>query len=307
MLIGGALIPATFFVWMVSDQFHAGSMLKWHPGWVQNVGDFQRPFFEFWFVNFGIFAPLAVALVAVSISRELNRTENPLFPLSPALSFILPAVAIFLLGYLIKFAPWEWDNLKIMVWSYFLVLPFLWTQLIRHWSVPLRTGVCFVLFASGFVSLFGGLAAGRPGFGLASRGEVDAVGEALQAVSVEARLAAFPTYNHPLLLQGRKVVMGYPGHLWTQGFDYAKVNAALNALMNGAPNWREIARVLGARYLFWGREEKVNYADSMRPWEATAPIVSAGDWGAIYDLESLEPNAPRTLVPKPANESERPR
>jgi len=33
-LFGAALIPATFFVWLVTDQFHAKSMVKWHPGWV---------------------------------------------------------------------------------------------------------------------------------------------------------------------------------------------------------------------------------------------------------------------------------
>jgi hypothetical protein len=52
------------------------------------------------------------------------------------------------------------------------------------------------------------------------------------------------------------------------------------------------------RYLFWGREEKTNYATSHRPWETVAPIVSAGDWGTIYDLNALEPNVPRSLGDK---------
>jgi hypothetical protein len=87
------------------------------------------------------------------------------------------------------------------------------------------------------------------------------------------------------LLQGRKAVAGYPGHLWTEGFDYGKVNDQLSALMNGAPNWREIAKNLGVRYIFWGSDEKTNYQSSSRPWEATAFLVASGDWGAIYDLE----------------------
>jgi hypothetical protein len=299
-LIGGAFVPATFFVWLVSDNFHAGSMLQWHPGWVLNDPNLSRSsWYDFWFANFGILIPLVLFLLAVCGYRVWKSGIKWNERQPEDIAFLLPAVAIFVAGMLFKFAPWEWDNLKIMVWSYFLVLPFLWTELIRNWAVPARVGVCFALFGSGFVSLFGGLAAGRPGFEFATRGEVDTVGAAMQAVPVEARLAAFPTYNHPLLLQGRKVVMGYPGHLWTQGFeDYAKVQAALNSLMNGAPNWHELARALGARYLFWGREEKLNYGQSLRPWEATAPIVSAGDWGAIYDLESLEPTAPRKLNSK---------
>jgi hypothetical protein len=65
--------------------------------------------------------------------------------------------------------------------------------------------------------------------------------------------------------------------------------------MNGQTNWRHAAKELGVRYVFWGREEKLNYPESSRPWEASARVVVAGDWGTIYDLESLEPNAPRTL------------
>jgi hypothetical protein len=178
--------------------------------------------------------------------------------------------------------------LKIGIWAYFIVLPFLWRQLITQWELPIRAAVCFALFASGFVSLFGGLAAGKGGFGFANRGEVDAVGAATRKMPLEARFAAYPTYNHPLLLDGRKVVMGYPGHLWTQGFDdYGKTNEQLTKLMQGAPNWPDLARTLHVRYVFWGREEKTNYASSTRPWEKTATLAASGTWGAIYDIEAI--------------------
>jgi hypothetical protein len=55
--------------------------------------------------------------------------------------------------------------------------------------------------------------------------------------------------------------------------------------MQGAENWREIARSLHVRYIFWGREEMAKYAASKRPWEANAPVIAFGPWGAIYDLE----------------------
>src|SRR5205085_1863624 len=149
----------------------------------------------------------------------------------------------------------------------------------------IRVAVCFALFASGFVSLFGGLAAGKGGFGFANRGELDAVDFAVRKMPLEARFAAYPTYNHPLLMNGRKVVLGYPGHLWTQGFDYAPIEQQLKALMLGAPDWRERARRLHTRYIFWGREEKGAYAASRQPWRGQAAVVANGAWGTIYDLE----------------------
>jgi hypothetical protein len=298
VLVGAALIPASFFVWVVSDNFNAGSVLQWKPGWVQDAGDFAMPFLQFWLVNFGAWVPLVVFFVgtiAFTIWKQFKAPDVPASKLSASVAFLVPAAAIFLLGYFVKFAPWEWDNIKIIIWAYFIILPFLWSDLIAYWPFHLRAFVCIALFASGFVSLFGGLAAGKTGFGVADRAELDAVGVVVRKLPIETRYAGFPTYNHPVLLQGRKMVMGYPGHLWTQGFNYSEVENKLQALMKGAPNWKAIARSLGVRYLFWGREEKLNYPTSTRPWEREAAPVATGDWGAVYDLES--PRVPPSPSP----------
>jgi len=286
ILIASAFLPATFFVWSISDNFRAASMLEWNRGWVMHDPELGRPtIFQFWFANFGIFIPLALYLLGVCWWRLWKSGIHWNKKMPGKIAFLLPAAAIFISGLLFKFAPWEWDNLKLMIWAYFLVLPFLWTDLIARWPLEVRVVVCIALFASGFVSLFGGLAAGRTGFGFANRAELDEVGAAIRNVPVEARFAAYPLYNHPLLLQGRKVVLGYPGHLWTQGFNYAGTENQLRQLMEGAGNWREIARGLRTRYLFWGREEQSNYRTSKRPWEKAAWLTASGDWGAIYDLE----------------------
>jgi hypothetical protein len=101
---------------------------------------------------------------------------------------------------------------------------------------------------------------------------------------IEARFAGFPTYNHPLLLNGRKMVCGYGGHLWTQGINSTEVENKLHDLMLGQGDWKKTARELEARYLFWGSLEKTNYGNSSRPWEKQLPLVSQGSWGSIYDF-----------------------
>jgi hypothetical protein len=317
MLIA-AFIPATFFVWLTTDQFHAASVLKWHPGWAQDSTEFAAPFFklgpkdwgsstgpglllqktwngviapffQFWLPNFGLWVPLALGLVGLCVWRiwkgKWRWGDRP-----PAdIAFVLAAVVIFVFGYFVQTAPWEWDNLKLMVWGYFLILPFLWSDIIGRWAFPERAATCLLLFGSGFVTLLGGLTAGHPGFGLTERARLDHIGTALRPLPLDARFATYPTYNHPVLLQGRKVVLGYPGHLWTEGFDYGKANDQLTALMKGAANWRDAAKALGVRYIFWGQDEKTNYQSSSRPWEGTAFLVASGDWGAIYDLAKPAP------------------
>lgn len=285
-IVGAAVLPATFFVWTITDHFRASSMLRWKPGWVENAGEFAAPFFPFWILNFGLFLPLILVLIGTMLWRIWKTKEPFSFRSQPALVLLTPAVAIFLFACLVKTAPWEWDNIKLILWAYLIALPLLWRELVVHWPLPIRVAVCIALFGSGFVSLFGGLTSDKAGFALAERAEVDAVGNAVRRLPPEARFAAYPTYNHPLLLQGRKVVLGYPGHLWTQGFDYGEIEKKLTALMQGAPDWKEQARTLRVRFLFWGREEKANYAASTKPWERDAQLIASGDWGAIYDLDA---------------------
>ena len=74
-LFGAALIPATFFVWLVTDQFHAKSMVKWHPGWVQDSADFGAPFFrmgwrcEFWICHW----------VRLTVAKNMERRDRTVF------------------------------------------------------------------------------------------------------------------------------------------------------------------------------------------------------------------------------------
>src|SRR5438445_2319716 len=188
-LVLRALIPATFFVWLISDHFQAGSVLEFHPGWAQNEGEFRMPFFGFWFFNFGILVPLALTLIGLIAWQVYQSREARRFELSAVLAIglgafvlacwrigrhalnwrwavviflalillawcaartvkggfgwkeklpaevalIFAATAIFIFFFSIKTAPWIWDNLKIGIWAYFIVLPFLWRQLIAQW------------------------------------------------------------------------------------------------------------------------------------------------------------------------------
>jgi hypothetical protein len=208
---------------------------------------------------------------------------------------VFPALGAFLLCCFVKFAPWEWDNTKIMVWSYLAILPFLWSHLISRWPRWGRALACFALFFSGFVSTLGGIDATHKGHEFASREELDNVAMAVRTIPVSERFVGAPTYNHPLLLCGRKMAMGYPGHVSSHGLAWEAPLGTINRLMRGADNWRELAAQLNCRYLFWGRYEQNEYPDSTEPWRETVKLVALGDWGEIYDLQTPRPqdNEPR--------------
>ncbi len=189
-----------------------------------------------------------------------------------------------------KFAPWEWDNTKLMLWSYVVVLPFLWTHLLAPRGPWIQALACFALFWSGFVSLLGGLDASHRGHSIASRAELDTAIGGLRSIPVTERFIAHPNYNQPLLLLGRPVVLGYTGHVWSHGYkNWQAPFDQVTAILNGDASWRDTARALGVRYLFWGAQERDAYPDSTQPWREEARRVAAGEWGEVYDLADPPP------------------
>jgi hypothetical protein len=286
ILLASAFLPATWLVWLITDHFGAKSILAWAPGWLESDPAFSSSIFGFWIMNFGLWLPAALVLAGLIGWRVWRKYQAGNLSLGSGAGFVLPAVAIFLFAIFVKTAPWGWDNTKLIIWAYFIILPFLWRDLLAPLFWPIRYVLCLLLFASGFICLIGGLKVGSPGFDITNRIQLNAVAAAVKKVPIAERFAGFPTFNHLLLLNGRKMVLGYPGHLWTQGFDYAQVEQQLRLLMLGAPGWRERARDLETRYLFWGEEEQRAYAGSAQPWRGQATVLASGPWGAIYDLRT---------------------
>ncbi|MCG6924531.1 MAG: hypothetical protein LJF30_04360 [Acidobacteria bacterium] len=266
-----AVVPATWGVWQVSDGFRAVSLVGWQPGWV--IGD-ENPL-VFLAVNFGVFLPLALAALALAW-RERRREE---------LLVLGPALAVFAALFFVRLAPWAWDNTKVMLWCYLLALPpigsLVLARLRRPWAALMVVGLLF----SGAVSVTAASLGRGPRLEVLSLSEYDAVCAALASRPLTERVAAAPTFNHPVALCGHPLVLGYGGHLWSHGIDATEVERGLKAVLGGAPGWREEARAIGAELLFWGPREDVAYPDSLRPWEGEIEPLASGWWGRVYPLD----------------------
>jgi hypothetical protein len=224
--------------------------LGWAPGWMGNgtIG--------FWFWNFGISLPLCLFLCLVLVKRGGN---------GEARAFVWPAAFIFVLCMLIRFAPWPWDNMKLMLWSWLVSIPYLWSVLLRSRPLWLRLSVLVLLFGSGAATLLAGLD-GSQGYELIKRSTLDQTAWILRKVVPDAVIACAPEYNHPVLMLGHPVVCGYEGHLWSHGLDYRSRMATLNSIMMGEPGWTEKARSLGVSYFYWSDLEAKRWPYSKLPW-----------------------------------------
>jgi hypothetical protein len=275
-----SLVPASLCVYAVTG-FAKTDAIGWKPDWM--AGPKEAPWW-FWLQNFGLFLPASAALLiyllipAKPFARDAKQKVRLLF---------FPAATVFIVCSMVKFAPWEWDNTKLFFWAYLVMMFCLWVAFLSRWHLLLQAPVVFGLFFSGFVSLLGGICDNPEGYGIGRASEWQQVADATRRFPPSTVFATYPTYNHPVLVNGHRVVLGFPGHLWSHGLNYRPVEIKLEALMNSEDGWEQIVKELGVDYLFWGPLEKTNYPDSEKEWEQKCPLVAEGSWGRIYDLHSL--------------------
>jgi len=281
-----AVAPATFEVWFLTDAFGRASVIGWKPGWMMEN---QNPFL-FFITNFGFLIPLIFFAIPFALRSEEAEHRWLLFP-----ALILWGVCFF-----VMFAPWDWDNMKVMVWCALLMFPVFGALIERTLRPRWRAWVYGLLFFSGGVSIYSEHVHTNGGQRIAEAAEVDGVCHALKSLPARGRVATAQSHNHSVSLCGYPMTAGFSGWLWAHGIKAGPVEEKLKRLMQGDPAWRTLARELETRYLFWGHRERDTYKDGTRPWETQAAKVAEGEWGAIYDLESVAPDGPsHSMEPVP--------
>jgi hypothetical protein len=265
-----AVVPATWCVARLTSPERTASFVWLKPGWL--IGE-QNPI-VFLAVNFGFFLALAAWATVAAIARKSREH----------LLLLVPALVGFVVLFFVMLAPAEWDNTKVMVWCYVLMLPALSEVVLDRLRPALKAAAWALLLFSGAVCVASSLR-GR-GFEIFRVEERDGVCRDLAALQADDRVATIQTFNHPVALCGQALVAGYGGHLWSHGIQYRPVEDRLRGLMMGEPDWRQRASDLHARYLFWGPREEDEFVGSKRPWEAAAAMVSRSRWGSLYDLRA---------------------
>jgi hypothetical protein len=266
-----AFLPATWCVSEVTDGFRSSSLVWWKPGWV--MGDQNPLAFLAW--NFGLWLPL----VGVALVRAWRgRDREALLTLGPGL---LGFASLFF----VMLAPWDWDNTKVMLWCFLIVLPSAFELVLRPLARPLRTAGIVLLVLPGVATVVQASLPGRARIAVADRQELRDVCGAVAALPPEQRVAVAPTFNHPVALCGQAVAAGYGGHLWSHGIAAEALERNVRRLMNGEAGWREAARALGVRAIFWGPREEQEFPSSTRPWESSGKPLASGSWGRLLRLE----------------------
>jgi len=150
------------------------------PGWTSDGT------LRFWLLNFGISLPLGIFfcgwLFRCGASAE-------------ARAFVWPAAVLFATCMVIRFAPWPWDNTKLMLWSWLVIAPYLWEGLIAKRPLLFKLAAAILLFGSGALTLAAGLD-GRHGYDLVRKGDLEQAASLLREVPPEAVIACAPSMTN---------------------------------------------------------------------------------------------------------------
>ena len=249
-----------------------------HPNLVGLLADVAW----FWVKNLGLFIPI---LVVAQFTRGLLPT--------PWARFFAPVWLWFLVPNLFLLHPWDWDNQKFFVyWA--LLGSFLVAAFVVRAS---REGAAGKLAAAGMVAvlcLAGGLDSLRyTDLSVASNLFVDTAGIqaadwARTSTPPRAIFLAASDHDSPIpTLAGRRVVLGYPGWIWTYGIqDWSVKSGAVVSMLQGGPNTAALTQLYHVSYVVIGPQERqAPFAASDAYWAAHATLVYSNAEYHLYRVE----------------------
>ena len=207
----------------------------------------------FWFKNTGFFIPLILVAVLLKSGGYLVRKR--------LLFFYLPFTLCFIIPNFIKLAPWIWDNIKVLYYWWLASAPIVALLLAKLWREgAIRRAVAIILFV--VVTLAGTLDVVGIVFRKTDYDIFDSSGIAFaelvkQKTPPRALIIHAPVHNTPIFLTGRRSLMGYPGHIWTHGLEFAQRESVIRRIYLGSPDAEELLRSHGVEYAVIGPLERI--------------------------------------------------
>ena len=244
-----SVIAIPQLLWSTSHSaVHASSFFAWEIGWDHGK---DNPIW-FWFKNTGVFIPLICAALLYR-SKEYLIDRRLLF-------FYLPFTLCFIVPNFLKMAPWIWDNIKVLFYWWVASAPIVALLLARLWrESSIRRAIAVVLFV--VLVLAGGLDVAGIALRSVKYNVFDVAGtrfaELVKAKTApRALILHAPVHNTPVFLTGRKSLMGYPGHIWTHGLEFAQRENDIRRIYAGAPGAEQLLSDYGIEYAVVGPLER---------------------------------------------------
>lgn len=268
------------FMFFSSHGLKSSSFVRWHWGWTNTSPNF----FNYLAINFGPYLLLAVVALLYFIYKVWPKRETSPDEKRLALNYFL-YFGLFFLFFNLMVAPWDWDNIKVLIWPYLLMLGVFSTFNSRMKTPGPQIALALILGYSGFMAIAPSLVSTDGALTIYNRGDLAKTKAAIHNIPQDAVFAAAMTHNHPLTFFGRLRAIGYEGHLWSHGIDAHEEVEKLKKIFDGDPAWRDLAHDLRVTHIYWGKDEINAFGVDRKPWQVRENNVSNVEDIAIYEVK----------------------
>jgi hypothetical protein len=237
----------------------AGHFFTIHFGWVAN-GD---NIFWFYLKNTGLVIP--IFLGTLIFSKSISSSQR---------KFAIPFIIIFLIANVIQFTPWDWDNIKVLIFFYIGSIPFVAYGLASLWNSRLKF-LSILLFISLILSGITSVVSGTQRLYLENDKEEMELAETIkQLTEPKSIFLTAPSYNHFILLTGRRILQGFVGSLWAQGVNFNNRLRDLRRMYRGSYGTRNLLAHYGIDYVVIGPpEEREKLEPNLEFYKDNFPIL----------------------------------
>ena len=263
--LGVCVVAIPQLLWSISGSAtETTKFFDWHFGWDSR----DTNVLWFWIKNTGLFFPLlafGIYLICFPQRRKDAKVEGrkdagaEIRPLR-LLLFYIPFAVLFIISNIAKLAPWEWDNIKVLIYWFVGSLPFVAAAVAWLWrrggAFRIVAAACFaVLIFSGALDVWRTIS-GQNKIGVFDADAVKIANKIRGSVPANAMFLNAPTYNSAIALTGRQSLMRYPGHLASHGIDYSARERDVKTMYAGGPQAEELLTKYGIDYVLISPEER---------------------------------------------------
>jgi hypothetical protein len=286
VLIG---VPILLWMWPPANTSICGGAPSLHGycfelGWLSYL-DWQKhaailavpEFVWFWIRNTSLFIPL---LIAAHVLRSWIPTGFVTWFSPMWLWFIVPNVIVL--------QPWDWDNTKFFTfWALLgsIVVGGLLARMFQRGpgSVIVASTLLILLGLSGALDLARASDFSVSAVQFTDSGGLQVADWVRTHTSPTALFVVADEHNSPIpTLAGRRILIGYPGWLWTYGLpDYVQKGADDKRILDGDPSTPELVKQYGVDYVMIGPQELPRGA-SRAYWDEHGALVYDNGEYAVY-------------------------
>lgn len=266
--VGVSIVAVPELVWsLTGSASNLSKFIEPHFGW--DAG--KQNILAFWAKNIGLFAPVLIGGLILLLMRKdeadepKTKDQNPKAGNPKAeslLIFYLPFAFLFLVSNSLKLAPWEWDNIKVLIYWFVGSLPFAALALAWAWekstALKIAAAACFILLTlSGALDVWRTIS-GQINYSVFSKDAVQIAELIKLRTEPNAMFLNAPTYNSAVVLTGRRSLMRYSGHLSSYGIDYTGRETEVKRIYEGTALADRLLQKNNIEYVIISPEETGN-------------------------------------------------